>query len=80
MSGTVLAAGTQSLSVTFTPTDITDYAAATKTVSFTVAKAVLTVTAANQTIAYGGTVAPYTATITGFVNGDTATVVTGTPA
>ena len=36
------------------------------------AKAVLTVTAANQTIAFGGTVAPYTATITGFVNGDTA--------
>ena len=42
------------------------------------AKAVLTVTAANQTIAFGGTVAPYTATITGFVNGDTASVVTGT--
>ena len=55
-----------------------NYAAATKTATFSVAKAVLTVTAANQTIAFGGTVAPYTATITGFVNGDTASVVTGT--
>ena len=38
-----------------------NYAAATKTATFTVAKARLTVTAANQTIAFGGTVAPYTA-------------------
>ena len=79
VSGTVLAAGTQSLSVTFTPTDATDYTTATKTVSITVTKAVLTVTAANQTITYGSTVAPYTATITGYVNGDPSSVVTGTP-
>ena len=57
-----------------------NYAAATKTASFTVAKAALTVTAASQSIAYGGTVAPYTAAITGFVGTDTqATAVTGAP-
>lgn len=43
-SGTVLGAGTQTLSATFTPTDSTDYNAATTAVSFTVAKAAPTVT------------------------------------
>jgi sugar lactone lactonase YvrE len=38
-AGTVLAAGTQTLSVTFTPTDATDYATATKTVSLKVNQA-----------------------------------------
>ena len=36
LAGTTPAAGTQTLSVTFTPTDATDYATATKTVSLTV--------------------------------------------
>ncbi len=35
-AGTVLAAGTQTLSVTFTPTDATDYATAKDTVTLTV--------------------------------------------
>jgi hypothetical protein len=39
VSGTVLSAGSQTLSVTFTPTDTTDYTAATKTVSLTVNQA-----------------------------------------
>jgi len=43
-SGTVLAVGTQTLSVTFTPTDSTDYATATKTVTLTVNKATTTTT------------------------------------
>ena len=44
-----------------------------------ITKAILTVTAANQTVPYGTPVAPYTYTISGFVNGDTpATAVTGT--
>src|SRR6202041_463405 len=56
------------------------YAASSQTASFTVARAVLTVTAASQTIAFGGTLAPYTASLTGFVNGDTAaTAATGAP-
>jgi len=42
--GTILGAGTQTLSVTFTPTDSTDYASASTTVSLTVAKATPTIT------------------------------------
>ena len=38
--GTVLSAGSQTLSVTFTPTDATDYATATATVTLTVSQAV----------------------------------------
>jgi sugar lactone lactonase YvrE len=38
-AGTLLTAGTQTLSVTFTPTDTIDYAAATGTVTITVSKA-----------------------------------------
>ena len=38
-AGTVLGAGTQTLKVVFTPTDLTDYVAATKTVSLVVNKA-----------------------------------------
>ena len=74
----MLAAGSHTLSVTFTPTD-PGYSPQTATVTLVVTKAVLTVTAANQTITYGTTVAPYTATIAGYVNGDTSTVVNGTP-
>ena len=62
----------------FTPTNA-NYLAATKTVNLVVNKAVLTVTANNQTIAFGGSVAPYTDSITGFVNGDAPSVVTGAP-
>jgi hypothetical protein len=51
----------------------TTYAAGTLTVS----KATLTVTANNITITYGATLSP-TATVTGFVNSDTSSVVSGT--
>jgi len=78
--GSVPAAGTQSLSVTFTPTDNVTYSTATATVNLVVNKATLTVTAnslnksvnsANPTLSYA---------VTGFVNGDTAAVLTGAPA
>jgi len=53
-SGTVLAAGSQTLSVTFTPTNTTDYATATKTVTLTVNKATPTITwATPASISYG---------------------------
>ena len=79
-AGSVPTAGTQTLSVTFTPTDTTDYKPVTQTVSIQVNKAVLTVTAASQTVTYGTALAPYSYTITGFVNGDTQTSATsGTP-
>jgi len=44
-AGTVLPAGSQTLSVTFTPTDSIDYTTATATVQLTVNKAIPTVTA-----------------------------------
>jgi MBG domain (YGX type)/Chitobiase/beta-hexosaminidase C-terminal domain/FG-GAP-like repeat/Abnormal spindle-like microcephaly-assoc'd, ASPM-SPD-2-Hydin/NHL repeat len=77
-AGTVLKAGAQTLSATFTPTDTTDYTTATKTVTLTVNKAALTVTANNASRAYGAANPTFTDTITGFVNGDTQSVVTGT--
>ncbi len=53
-SGAILSAGTQTLSVTFTPTDATDYATATATVSLVVNKATPTLTWANPAaINYG---------------------------
>jgi hypothetical protein len=78
-AGTVPAVGTVPLSVLFTATD-PNFGTATKTVNLLVTKASLLVTANNQTVPYGTALAPYTATITGFVNGDTqATATSGTP-
>jgi len=52
--GTVLKAGSQTLSVTFTPTDTVDYTTATKTVSLTVNQATPTIGwAAPAAITYG---------------------------
>jgi N-acetylneuraminic acid mutarotase len=53
-AGTVLGAGTQTLTVTFTPTDTTDYAAVTASVSIVVNKATPTLTwPAPGAIVYG---------------------------
>ncbi len=53
-AGTVLAAGTDTLSVTFTPTDTTNYSSVTKTVQITVAQAAATITWSNPAnITYG---------------------------
>jgi len=53
-AGTVLGAGTQTLSVTFTPTDAVAYTTATKSVSITVTKATPLITwAAPANIVYG---------------------------
>jgi hypothetical protein len=76
-SGTVLSAGAQTLSVTLTPTDTTDYTTATATVTLTITKAVLTVTANNASRVYGAANPTFTDTVTGFVNGDTQSVVSG---
>src|SRR3984885_5128562 len=77
-AGTVPAVGTVPLSVVFTPTN-TNYGTATKTVQLLVNKANLTVTANNETAVYGTAIPAYTDTISGFVNGDTQSVVTGSP-
>jgi RHS repeat-associated protein len=56
-SGTIPAGGTDTLSVTFTPTDTTDYTTATKSVSLTVNKATpaISFVIGNDSIAYGQT-------------------------
>ena len=79
-AGAVLGAGDNILSVTFTPTDTVDYSTATASVTLHVNPATLTVTASNQSMAFGTPVPKLTDTITGFVNGDTAAVASGAPA
>ncbi|EEF59428.1 MBG domain-containing protein [Pedosphaera parvula] len=81
-AGTILGVGNQNLSVTFTPTDTTDYNTATATATATVSKAVLTVTANNASRSYGSANPSFTASYSGFVNGETlgTSGVTGSPA
>jgi hypothetical protein len=78
-AGTVLTVGVHTLSVTFTPTDTTDYTAASATVNLTVHKAVLTATANNASKVYGTANPAFTPSYSGFVNGDTSAVLTGSP-
>lgn len=79
-AGTVLAAGSQTLKVTFTPTDTTKYDSATASAALTVNKSTLTVTATNASRVYGAANPTLTDTLSGFVNGDTNAAVTGTAA
>jgi RHS repeat-associated protein len=76
---TVLTAGTKTLSVTCTPTDTSNYVAGTATVSLTVNKATLTVTANNASRVYDTANPTLTASYSGFVNGDTQSVLSGSP-
>jgi hypothetical protein len=78
-AGTVLTAGVHTLSVTFTPTDTTDYTTASATVNLTVNQAVLTVIANNASKVYGTANPGFTPSYSGFVNGDTSAVLTGSP-
>jgi hypothetical protein len=78
-SGTVLTVGVHTLSVTFTPTDTTDYTAASATVNLTVNRAVLTVTANSASKVYGTANPAFSPSYSGFVNGDTSAVLTGSP-
>ena len=50
----------------------------TQIATFTISKAALTVTAEDKTVNYGGAVPKFTATYAGFVNNETAAVLTGT--
>lgn len=68
--GTALPAGTQPLSVAFTPTDIADYTTASTTVLLTVNKQALSVTANNQSMSYGSTLPALTGTLSGVISGD----------
>ena len=80
-AGAVLHAGNnQTLAVTFSPSDTTNYITPPqKTVTINVSKATLTITADNKGKIVGDPNPPLTFTPTGFVNGDSASVLTGTP-
>lgn len=82
ISGNVLTiTGAGTITVTATQNGNDTYAPASATQSFTVGPALLTVTAANVTRVNNVQNPPLTGyTISGFVNGDTQAVVSGTPA
>ena len=71
--GAVLAAGAQTLSVTFTPTNTAAYQSVTSTVVLTVNKVALSIAAANVARLFGAANPAFTGTVTGAVNGDTFT-------
>ncbi|MDQ2841439.1 MAG: Ig-like domain repeat protein, partial [Acidobacteriota bacterium] len=72
-SGTVLAAGTQTLTAVFTPADPVNYASQNVSAALTVNKAPLSVTATSASRAYNTPNPSFTGTITGGVNGDSFT-------
>ena len=80
VSGSTLTiTGAASVTVTASQADNADYAAATSvSQTFTVGKAALTVTANNASITYGQAIPAFSYTLSGFVNGDTTAVVSGT--
>lgn len=69
-AGTVLNAGTNTLSVTLTPTDSIDNVGAVATVNLVVTPAGLTVTANNATRSFGSNNPVFTGNIAGIQNGD----------
>ena len=79
--GTVLQAGlAQPLTLTFTPSDTTDYPTpVTQIVPINVDPASLTITANPASMTAGGTVPTLTASYSGFVNGDTQSSLTTPP-
>ena len=78
--GAVLNAGSQTLSVTFTPTNTTAYSPVTTTVTLVVNPVPVIVVADSFSRTYGAANPTLTASYVGLVNGDTAaTAVTGAP-
>jgi hypothetical protein len=75
LPGAPAGAGTYTLVATFAGS--TDYSAASASTTFTITPALLTVTANNASKVYGQVNPTFTDTITGFVNGETANVVSG---
>ena len=78
-AGTSLGAGTQTLSVSFVPTNTSAYNSASASVMLTVSKAPLTVTAGNASRAYGAANPGFTAAYSGFVGTDSVAVLSGAP-
>jgi Ca2+-binding RTX toxin-like protein len=78
-SGSLHVAGAGPCTVTASQAGDATYSPAEKTQTFEISKANLTVTADDKTRAYGAPNPALTATVTGFVNGDDSSVVSGTP-
>jgi len=76
---TVLPAGSYTITATETPFDTIDFAKVTVTQTITVAKALLTVNATSVSSVFGIVPVLNQYTFSGFVNGDNASVVSGTP-
>ncbi len=72
-SGSILYAGTNLLTVIFTPADALDYNSVTDTISLVVTPASLTVTATSAAKGYGQPNPQFQGVITGLVNGDSIT-------
>ncbi len=79
-AGTVLAAGTRTITATCTPTDAYNYSTpAPTTVSISVAKTPLTITSSSPTVVYGSPVPTIVPLFSGLVNGDTGASMTTQP-
>ena len=78
-NGVILPVGTNALNVVFTPTD-TNYLGTNLTVQLVVTPAPLVVKADDQIRGYDQPNPVFTYTVTGFVNGENSSVLTGTPA
>lgn len=78
-AGTVLSAGSHTLDVEFTPNNPAVYSNDNASVSLTVSPAPLTITADNKVKQAGAANPPLTASYSGFVNGETNTVLTAQP-
>jgi|HigsolmetaAR202D_1030399.scaffolds.fasta_scaffold02981_5 Gluconolactonase len=76
-SGTMLNSGSYTLTATFTPDDTENYAVAQKSVSLTVNKAPLTITAQNASRNYGEANPSFSVSYSGFVNGEDESVLNG---
>jgi hypothetical protein len=77
--GTNLPAGSHALQVSFVATDQATYSNETRTVSVQVLRALLTIRAEDKTRAFGLANPPLTVIYTGFVNGETNTVLSAQP-
>jgi hypothetical protein len=78
LTTSALSAGQHTITAAYT-SDTSDFGFSSATLSQSVAPAVLTVTADDQSKLYGAALPAFTATYSGFVNGDPAAVLSGAP-
>jgi hypothetical protein len=77
VSATGLTAGTHTIEASYTSANSSPFGNSSSTLSQTVTPAVLIVTANDARTVYGSALPSFTDTMTGFVNGDSASVVSG---